>query len=76
MLAPVSYLRSLVVRAVHRHRTGVGWIPAGGPIVDEYWFEFRHVYNSHSILRHINPIENLSTSNEVPQNLKKYFKCC
>ena len=23
-LAPVSYLRSLVVRAVHRHRTGVG----------------------------------------------------
>ncbi len=30
-LAPVSYLRSLVVRAVHRHRTGVGSIPAGGP---------------------------------------------
>ncbi len=30
-LAPVSYLRSLVVRAVHRHRTGVGLIPAGGP---------------------------------------------
>ncbi len=30
--------------------------------------EFRHVYNSHSILRHINPIENLSTSSEVPQN--------
>ncbi len=29
-LAPVSYLRSLVVRAVHRHRTGVGSIPAGG----------------------------------------------
>ena len=27
----VSYLRSLVVRAVHRHRTGVGSIPAGGP---------------------------------------------
>ena len=25
--APVSYLRSLVVRAVHRHRTGVGSIP-------------------------------------------------
>ena len=30
-LASVSYLRSLVVRAVHRHRTGVGSIPAGGP---------------------------------------------
>ncbi len=30
-LALVSYLRSLVVRAVHRHRTGVGSIPAGGP---------------------------------------------
>ncbi len=30
-LAPVSYLRSLVVRAVHRHRTGIGSIPAGGP---------------------------------------------
>ena len=30
-LAPVSFLRSLVVRAVHRHRTGVGSIPAGGP---------------------------------------------
>ena len=30
-LAPVSYLRSLVVRAVHRHRIGVGSIPAGGP---------------------------------------------
>ncbi len=30
-LAHVSYLHSLVVRAVHRHRTGVGSIPAGGP---------------------------------------------
>ena len=33
-LAPFSYLRSLVVSiytAVHRHRTGVGSIPAGGP---------------------------------------------
>ncbi len=29
-VTPVSYLRSLVVRAVHRHRTGVGSIPAGG----------------------------------------------
>ena len=36
-LAPVSYLRSLVVRAPHRHRTGVGSIPAGGPIVDEFF---------------------------------------
>ncbi len=33
-LASISYLHSLVVRAVHRHRTGVGSIPAGGPIVD------------------------------------------
>ncbi len=31
MLAHVSYFRSLVVRAVHQHRTGVGSIPAGGP---------------------------------------------
>ncbi len=30
-LAHVSYLRSLLVRAVHGHRTGVGSIPAGGP---------------------------------------------
>ncbi len=30
-LASVSYLRGLVVRAVYRHRTGVGSIPAGGP---------------------------------------------
>ena len=36
-LAPVSCLRSLVVRAVHRHRAGVGSIPAGGPIVDEFF---------------------------------------
>ena len=36
-LAPVSYLRSLLVRAVHRHRTGVGSIPAGGPIVDNFF---------------------------------------
>ncbi len=36
-LAPVSCLRSLVVRAVHWHRTGVGSIPAGGPIVDEFF---------------------------------------
>ena len=49
-LAPVSYLRSLVVRAVHRHRTGVASIPARGPY--SWWiflncsrFEFRHVYN-------------------------------
>ena len=40
-LAPVSYLCSLVVRAVvravHRHRTGMRSIPAGGPIVDEFF---------------------------------------
>ncbi len=30
-LAPVSYLRSLVVRAEHLHRTAVSSIPAGGP---------------------------------------------
>ncbi len=36
-LAPVSYLRSLVVRVVHRHRTGVGSIPAGGPIVNDFF---------------------------------------
>ncbi len=36
-LAPIGYLRSLVVRAVHRHRTGVGSIPAGGPIVDKFF---------------------------------------
>ena len=44
-LALVSYLRNLVVRALHRHRKGVGSIPAGGPIVDEFflncsWLEF------------------------------------
>ena len=37
-LAPISYLRSLVVRAVHRHRTGVGSIPAGGLIVVDEFF--------------------------------------
>ncbi len=36
-LALASYLRSLVVRAVHRHRTGLGSIPAGEPIVDEFF---------------------------------------
>ncbi len=30
-LAHVSYLRSLVLRAVHRHRIGIGSIPAAGP---------------------------------------------
>ena len=37
MLALVSYFRSSVVRALHRHRKGVGLIPAGGPIVDEFF---------------------------------------
>ena len=36
-LAPISNLRSLVVRAVHLHRTGVVSIPAGGPIVDKFF---------------------------------------
>ena len=36
-LALVSYLRSSVVRALHRHRKGVGSIPAGGPVVDEFF---------------------------------------
>ena len=35
--ALVSYLRSSVARALHRHRKGVGSIPAGGPIVDEFF---------------------------------------
>ena len=30
-------LPSLVVKAVHRHRTGVGSIPAGEPIVVEFF---------------------------------------
>ena len=51
--ALVSYLRNLVVRALHRHRKGVGSIPAGGPIVDDVflncsWLEFRHVYDFRS----------------------------
>ena len=33
--ALVIYLRSLEIRALHRHRKGVGSIFAGGPIVDE-----------------------------------------
>ena len=37
MPALVSYLRSSVVRALHRHRRGVGSIPAGGPMVDEFF---------------------------------------
>ena len=37
MLALVSYFRSLVVRALHRSRKGVGSIPAGRPIVDEFF---------------------------------------
>ncbi len=36
-LALVSNLHSLVVRAVHRYRTGVGSIPTGGRIVDEFF---------------------------------------
>ena len=36
-LPPVSYLRSLVLRAVHRHRTGVDSFPAGRPIVENFF---------------------------------------
>ena len=36
-LALVSYLRSSVARALYRHRKGVGLIPAGGPVVDEFF---------------------------------------
>ena len=36
-LALVSYLRSSVARALHRHHKGVGSIPAGGPVVDEFF---------------------------------------
>ena len=35
--ALVSYLRSSVARALHWHRKGVGSIPAGGPVVDEFF---------------------------------------
>ncbi len=53
----VSYLRSLVVRAVHWHRTGVGSIPAGGSIVDEFFSTVPVRISTcayfHSILRHI-----------------------
>ena len=35
--AVVSYLRSSVVRALHRHRKGKGSIPAGGPIVNGFF---------------------------------------
>ena len=71
-LAPVSYLRSLVVRAVHRHRTGIGSIPAGGLIVDEFFStvpgRISTCVQFPLVLRHINPLEKLSTSSEVPQN--------
>ena len=43
-LALVSSLRRSVVRALHRHRKGVGSIPIEGPI---------HVYDFYSRVRHI-----------------------
>ena len=54
----VSYLRSLVVKALHRHRKGVGSIPAGERIVDDVflncsWLKFRHVYDFHSNKDHL-----------------------
>ena len=36
-LALVSCIRGLVVRALHQYRKGLGLIPAGGPIVDEFF---------------------------------------
>ena len=51
--ALVSYLRSLVARALHRHRKGIDSIAGGGPIVDDVflncpWLEFQHVYDFRS----------------------------
>ena len=62
MLANISYLCGLVVRAVHQHRTGVGLIPAGAPYSYEFLncsqLEFEDVHNFHSIVRHIYHLEN------------------
>ena len=37
-LTLISFLRSLVVRALHRHYKGLGLISAGGLVVDEEFF--------------------------------------
>ena len=50
-----------MVRALHRHCKGVGSIPAGGPIVHEFFSSvflaciLMHVYDTHTRLRHIYP---------------------
>ena len=63
MLAPISYLNNRVVRAVHRHRTGVGSISARGPMVDDFFstvpgknFDMCIIFPLE--LRHINRLEN------------------
>ncbi len=48
---------------LYTSRTGIGSIPARGPIVDEFFcnlprLEFPLVYDFHLIIRHINPSEN------------------
>ena len=71
-LPPVSYLRTLVVRAVHGHRTGVGSIPTRGPY--SWWiflncssYEFQFVYNIQSFY-------NILTLQKNSQHLVKYNK--
>ena len=65
------YLRRLVVRALHRHRNGVGLIPAEGPIVDEFfstcvWLPLEFKTNSSFRI--------YPTSSEVRQNLSLYIR--
>ena len=47
----------------------LGSSPAGGPIVDDFffWLEFRHAYDSHTTLRHIYH-QNSPKSSEGPQD--------
>ena len=72
-LAPVSYLRSLVVRAVHRHRTGIGSIPAGGPyIVDEY---FSTVPRENFVMC-ISPLDTKTHINLSENSLKQALTWC
>ena len=53
-LAPVSYLRSLVVRAVHRHRTGLGSIPDINPL--EKFSTSSEVPQNHNDLSILKPL--------------------
>ena len=68
MLAFVYYLRSLMVRALHRLHKGVCLIPAGGPIVDDEFFStvsglnFDMCYDFHLLFK------NYPTSSEMVQN--------